>query len=137
MDKVYKSMYSLQRLGIQTTSIHRKNNVSSEIPRKSHGVIYIERASRGPHSGLTRDSLCQVFQGHVHLNSEHLWGQRVHSLLKQPIPVADEIPSEFFFGGISLILPCACCLLSYHYAVLRRSWLCLLYTLPLGSCRQQ
>lgn len=48
------------------------------------------------HPALIRDSLCQVFQDHVHLNSEQLRGQKVHNLSKQPVSVVDEIPSEPF-----------------------------------------
>jgi len=70
-----------------------------------------------------QEQLEQSAQWRAQLDFEYLWEWRLHSHFGHPVPVCEYHHSECVFlclNGISYISVCAHCLLSSHWATLKR-----------------
>lgn len=91
--------------------------------------------SSGPTPFIKQGHLELVSQDHVQMAVEYLQGGRFHHLSGQPVTVLSHLHSKkcfVMFRGNSCVSDCAPCLVTCHWAPLKRNHLCLLCTFPSG-----
>lgn len=104
---------------------------------QNHRVWKCFQRSFSPTSCSGQGHQDQVAQGCIHNSIETFEGWKYHHLSGKPLPVHGYPHTENIFFLNLIRISHVHCLFSYHWAFLGRAWLCFLYTVLLGSWRQQ